>query len=329
MHHLVLTRFGNPEDSVELVDSPEPSPGPGQVSVRLEAAAINPSDLLLIRGRYLVRPQPPATIGAEGVGIVDDAGAGVDRGIVGKRVVLLPTYESGTWSQRVVVGRDDVVEVPADADPVQLAMVTINPPTAQLLLERVDLRPGDWIGQTAANSAVGRLVVALARRRGVQTLNVVRREEAAAEVRAAGGDAVLVSGPDLAADIAGVLGAQRLRLVLDPLGGSLAAELVDALEFGGTAITYGSLTGAPTGPTTAALLGNEVRFTGFWLGHWYRRAPRHEVLATVSHLANLVIAGDLAVPVEATYPLRDFQKAFAHTQATQRGGKVLFTFEER
>ncbi|OBC04865.1 trans-2-enoyl-CoA reductase [Mycobacterium sp. 852013-50091_SCH5140682] len=328
MQHLVLTRFGEPEDSVELVDGPEPSPGAGQVSVRLEAAAINPSDLLLIRGKYLARPEPPATVGGEGVGIVDGAGSGVHPSIIGKRVILLPTYEFGTWSQRVVVSRDDVVEVPADADPVQLAMVTINPPTAHLLLEEVSLGPGDWIGQTAANSAVGRLVVALARRRGLKTLNVVRREDAATEVREAGGDAVVISGPNAAADIARTLGDQRLRLVLDPLGGSHAAELVDALEFRGTTVTYGSLTGAPAAPSTGALLGNEVRYTGFWLGNWYRRTPRPEVVSTLSHLAGLVVSGDLSVPVESTYPLRDYQKAFAHTQTTQRGGKVLFTFND-
>lgn len=326
MKHLQLTRFGRPEDSVDLIDSPPPTPAAGQVAVRLEAAAINPSDLLLIAGRYLVRPQPPAGVGAEGVGIVEEAGADVDRDIVGKRVLLLPTYESGTWSESVVVPREDVVEAPA-GDPLQLAMVTINPVTAHLLLERADLHPGDWVGQTAANSAVGRLVVALARRRGIKTLNVVRREEAAAEIRDAGGDVVLVSGPTLADDIARELGDRRLRLVLDPLGGTHAAELVDALEFGGTAITYGSLTGAPTGPSTAALIGKEVRFTGFWLGNWYFRAPRHEIVGTLSYLAQLVADGELQVPVEATYSLDDHQKAFAHAQATERGGKVLFTFD--
>lgn len=325
MQHLVLTQFGRPEDAVELVDGPEPTPAAGQVSVRLEAAAINPSDLLLIRGKYLVRPQPPAGVGAEGVGIVVDAGPGVDRGIVGKRVVLLPTYEYGTWAEQVVVAREDVIEVP-DGDPLQLAMVTINPVTAHLLLDRAGLRVGDWVGQTAANSAVGRLVITLAARRGIRTLNVVRRADAADDIRRAGGDAVLVGGPELATGLAGALGGERLRLVLDPLGGTHAAELVDALEFGGTAVTYGSLTGAPTGPSTAALLGNEVRFTGFWLGNWYFRAPRREVVDTVSYLARLVADGELSVPVEATYPLTDHQKAFTHALAPQRGGKVLFSF---
>jgi NADPH:quinone reductase-like Zn-dependent oxidoreductase len=267
--------------------------------VRLQAAAINPSDLLLIQGKYLARPQLPATVGAEGVGVVEAAGPGVDDAIVGKRVILLPTYEYGTWSEQVVVAARDVV-VASDADPLQLAMMSINPPTAHLLLENAGLSVGDWVGQTAANSAVGRLVIALAKRRGLKTLNVVRRDDAADEIRRAGGDAVLVSGPSLAGDIARELGDRQLSLVLDPLGGAHAAELVRALTFGGTAVTYGSLTGAPTGPSAADLFAKEVRYTGFWLGNWYARAPRHEVSATLTYLAGLVADGDLAVPVEAT-----------------------------
>ena len=326
MQHLVLTQIGDPSESVDLVDGPDPVPGPHQVVVRLEAAAINPSDLLLIRGKYLVRPTVPAPVGAEGVGLVEAVGAEVDRRLVGKRVIVLPTYEYGTWSEKVAVAEGDVIEVP-DADPLQLAMLTINPATAHLLLERADLTVGDWVGQTAANSAVGRLVVALARRRGLKTLNVVRREEVATEIRAAGGDVVLVSGPDLAADIGRALDGRELSLVLDPLGGPLASDLIAALKFGGTAVTYGSLTGAPSGVSAPQLFAKELCYTGFWLGNWYFRAPRHEVVDTISYLAQLIADGELSVPVEATYHLDEHVKAFEHAQATQRGGKVLFTFD--
>lgn len=218
MKQLILTKFGDPEDTVRLVDTPEPVAGPGKVLVRLEAAAINPSDLLLLKGKYLVHPELPAGVGAEGVGIVEAVGPEVDSNLVGKRVIVLPTYTYGTWSEKVVAAAHDVIEVP-DADPQQLAMLSINPPTAHLLLDRfVNLQVGDWVGQTAANSAVGRYVTTLARRRGLKTLNIVRREDAVEDVRAAGGDVVVVSGPNLADDIKQALGGDRLSLVIDPLG---------------------------------------------------------------------------------------------------------------
>ena len=156
MKHLVLSRFGTPSESVTLHDDRDPVPGPGDVLLRMEAAAVNPSDLLLLRGVYLARPEPPAPVGGEGVGIVVDAGAQADRGLLGKRVIVLPTYTYGTWAEKVVVPQDKVVEVAPDADPLQLAMLPINPATAHVMLNRfVDLMPGDWIGQPGANSAVG------------------------------------------------------------------------------------------------------------------------------------------------------------------------------
>jgi NADPH:quinone reductase-like Zn-dependent oxidoreductase len=212
-----------------------------------------------------------------------------------------------------------------EADPLQLAMLSINPVTAHLLLESVtDLNIGDWVGQTAANSAVGRHVVTLAKRRGLKTLNIVRRDDVVDEVRRAGGDIVLVSTPDLDADITQQLGDEKLSLVLDPLGGSVASHLIAALKFGGSAVTYGSLIGPPSGASSADLFAREVRYTGFWLGNWYARAPRREIAATLSYLAGLMADGDLSVPVDATYPLGDYLKALEHAQATERGGKVLF-----
>ncbi|ORB31072.1 zinc-dependent alcohol dehydrogenase family protein [Mycolicibacterium parafortuitum] len=327
MKHLVLTRFGDPAESVHLADDPEPTPGPGEVLVRVEAAAINPSDLLLMQGKYLARPPLPAPVGAEGVGVVERAGSDADRGLLGKRVIVLPTYEYGTWAQKIVVPAHNVVEVP-DADPLQLGMLSINPVTAHLLLDGVaEVGVGDWVGQTAANSAVGRLVIALARQRGYKTLNVVRRTDAAEDLRQAGGDTVLVSGPDLAGDVTRELGDEKLALVLDPLGGPTASALIAALKFRGTAVVYGSLIGAPSGVSPADLYAREVRYTGFWLGNWYSTAPRREIRSTLAYLARLVADGALSVPVEATYPLADYRKAFDHADAGGRGGKVLFTFD--
>jgi NADPH:quinone reductase-like Zn-dependent oxidoreductase len=324
--HLVLTQFGDPVESVHLADSPEPTPGPTDVLVRIEAAAINPSDLLLIQGKYLASPKLPATVGAEGVGIIEQVGAQVDPGIVGKRVVVIPTYRYGTWSEKVVVAEHDIVEV-SEADPLQLGMLSINPVTAHLLLDSVNRTDiGDWIGQTAANSAVGKLVVTLAKRRGLKTLNVVRRDDAAEEVRAVGGDVVLLSRPDLATDIARELGADKLSLVIDPLGGTAASDLIASLKFRGVAVSYGSLLGPPSGVSSADLYAREVRYTGFWLGNWYSRAPRHEISKTLSYLARLVADGELSVPIEATYRLDDHHKAFDHAGASGRDGKVLFSF---
>jgi len=102
MKHLVSTQFGTPSEPVALNDDGDPVPGPGDLLVRMEAAAVNPSDLLLLRGVYLARPEPPAPVGGEGVGVVVDAGAQADQGLLGKRVIVVPTYTYGTWRRKLL-----------------------------------------------------------------------------------------------------------------------------------------------------------------------------------------------------------------------------------
>jgi NADPH:quinone reductase-like Zn-dependent oxidoreductase len=98
----------------------------------------------------------------------------------------------------MVISAGGLSTLPADADLQQLAMLAINPPTAALLLgEYVDLKPGDWVVQNAANSGVGRWVIAFAKARGLKTVNIVRRPELAAELKAIGGDVVVVESTDV------------------------------------------------------------------------------------------------------------------------------------
>ena len=109
-----------------------------------------------------------------------------------------------------------LVPLPEGADPQQLAMLTVNPATASLMLtEFVTLAPGDWVIQNVANSAVGGYLVQLAKLRGLKTVNVVRRESAVASVLADGGDVVLVDGDDLPARVKAAVGGAAIRLGID------------------------------------------------------------------------------------------------------------------
>src|SRR5207245_1683653 len=186
----------------------------------MEAAPLNPSDFLFVRGKYGIRPALPSAVGAEGVGRVAKIGSKVDVALQSKRVLIIPTYEQGTWADEVVVPVRNIVPMSDEADPLQLSMIGINPATAYLLLKRyVSLMRGDWIGQTAANSAMGQYIIALAKLAGVKTLNLVRREADAEQVRKLGGDGVVVEGDNLTKEIEEALDGKKLGLVLDTVGG--------------------------------------------------------------------------------------------------------------
>src|SRR5258708_4295645 len=189
MQQLQLVAFGEPSEVIELKTVSETVLGQEDVLVSMESASINPSDFLLVRGIYGVRPALPFPLGAEGVGRITQTGSKVDVALRGKRALILPTLEQGTWADQVAVPLRNLVPISDEADPLQLAMIGINPATAYLLLSQyVCLMPGDWIGQTSANSAMGQYISKLAKLSGVKTLNVVRRKETTEQVHQWGAD---------------------------------------------------------------------------------------------------------------------------------------------
>src|SRR2546429_8926048 len=163
MHALQLTKFGDPGDSVSLVSRGPRQPAAVELLIDVHAAPVHPSDIHLIRGFYGLQPELPINLGADGVGTVVETGADTDRGLIGRRVVLIPTYTHGTWAGKTVADRGSTVVVDEETDLMQLAMLGVTPITAQLLLTKYEeLKPGDWIAQTGANSSVGQHIIQLA-----------------------------------------------------------------------------------------------------------------------------------------------------------------------
>ena len=186
--------------------------------------------------------------------------------------------------------------------------------------------PGDWIGQTAANSAMGQYIIALAKLAGVKTLNVVRREEAAERVRQWGGDRVVLQGDNLRKDIEEALDGKKLSLVLDTVGGAAVGELAKSLKAGGSIVVYGLQRGQFPALPPGEFIYRGLSLHGFWLINWIRNAPRTEIQEIYQKLGDLVADGSLSAVVEHVYPLDRFKEAFKQSLQSNRGGKVLFKF---
>jgi NADPH:quinone reductase-like Zn-dependent oxidoreductase len=327
MRQLQLLAHGEPSDVIELNTVAESPLGQEDVLVSMEAAPLNPSDFLFVRGMYGIRPAFPSPVGAEGVGRITQTGSKVDRALQGQRVLILPTYEQGTLADQVVVPVRNIVPMSDKADPLQLSMIGINPATAYLLLSQyVSLMPGDWIGQTAANSALGQYVIKLAKLAGVKTLNVVRRKEAAEQVRRFGGDCVVHQGDDLQKDIERALDGKKLSLVLDIVGGTAVGELAKALKSGGSVVVCALQSGEFPAVSPKDLIYRGLSLHGFWLINWIRNAPRAEIQELYHKLGDLVADGLLSAAVEHVYPLVQFKEAFEHSLRSSRDGKILFKF---
>lgn len=326
MRALRYHAFGPPAEVLRLEDVPPPTPGPGEVRLRLTQRPINPADLFTIAGRYGNLPDFPAVGGHEGVGVIDALGDGVTGLQVGQRVV--PLGVEGTWQEQVVLAAEACFPVPDGVPDEAAAQLFVNPLTAHLMLDELALPEGAWLAQTAAASQVGRIVVQLARRRGLRTVNLVRRESAHAELEALGADVVLVTeGEDPKAlrrqilEITGGGAAGALDAVMGAAGSLAARCLADQ----GVMLVYGGLSGEPLALDAATLIYRRAEVRGFWRTKWFRTHPLAETKAALGPLAELLAQGALALPVAASYDLADFAEALRHTREAGRSGKVLLT----
>ncbi len=321
MKKVEIVEYGTPEVVAHCVEAPDVgSPGPGEVVFEVLAFPINPADISFCRGTYRLRPALPATPGAECIGRVVAVGAGV--GDI-RRSDLVINLERENWVQRRRIRAEDAIPVPAGIDLLQAAMLRINPATARLLLEDpVDLERGDWVIQNVANSAVGRHLIVLARAKGVRTLNVVRRDDVAAELAALGADVVLVDGPDLAHRAAVATGDAPIRLGIDAVSGEALKRIADCVAAGGVTVTYGAMSGADPVISRAAL-SRRVILKSFMLGDGLAQRTGAEVRAIYADLAGKIRDGRLRAPIDATYPIDQIKQALAHAQRGGRHGKVL------
>jgi NADPH:quinone reductase-like Zn-dependent oxidoreductase len=321
-----LSKFGQPDKVIELVEQPEPGePGPGEVIVDTELVPINPADVLNLEGKYgATPPKLPLIPGAEGVGRIAKCGAEVSHVKPGDRVLLPGT---GTWRERIKAPGKAVFALPEGVDPQQLAMLRVNPPTAWLMLhEFVSPKPGSWVIQNAANSGVGHCLIRFAREAGMKSVNVVRRAELVEPLRAFGGDVVLTDGPDLDARVRAAIGDGVLPLAIDAVGGSATQRLARCVQDGGTVVNYGLLSGEPCIMDGREIVFRNVSLRGFWLRRWFMVTPALEIAAMYRKLAGKIAAGTLKVEVEAVYPMRQITQAVAHAARSGRSGKILMAF---
>ncbi len=240
--------------------------------------------------------------------------------------MILP-HNVGTWRDAVAVKADELVVVPAGIEPVHAAMLKINPMTAwRLLHDYVDLARGDWLIQNAANSAAGRAVIQIAHELGYKTVNVVRRSELIGELRAEGGDVVLVDSENLRHEVQDAIGGPPVRLGLNAVGGESALRLANCLAPGSTLVTYGAMSLQPLKIPNGLLIFKDLRFRGIWINKWYDNATPAQRMEAFQHLFEMAKRGLLQTKVEKAYPLSEAKSAVAHAARGQRSGKIIFEF---
>lgn len=324
--YISYSQIGNPADVLEVKTEPTRALSSGEVRVKVLAAPINPSDLYQISGNYGVDPVLPARPGSEGVGRVTEVSPDIKNLSVDQLVLLA---SGSTWAEQIVAPATEFIPLP-NLGPIsakiieQLSMSAVNPLTALLMLTSYgDIKEGQWIIQSAANSAVGGYVIQLAKQRGIKTVNIVRRDGLTDDLISKGADIVLIDGPDLAEKIAEVTDNAPIMLALDPVGGETFGRLADSLGYGGTIVTYGGLSGKPGTLNTAKVIFNNTRVRGFWLYKWYQEATMQEKQTAFGQVIPLIVNGTLKANIDSRFTVDQIKQAVTRSWKGRRDGKVL------
>jgi NADPH:quinone reductase-like Zn-dependent oxidoreductase len=325
MKAAVFEKFGDPAQELAVREMPDPRPGPGQVRVRMICSPINPSDLLVVEGRYGVLPKLPATPGFEGVGVVDEVGPGlIGRYVKGKRVIAMNSA-GGNWAEFVVIPARQARPIADDISDEQAATFLVNPATVLAMVRHVLAVPkGAWLLQSAAGSNLGRMIIKLGRHDGFKTLSVVRRREAVEALRLLGGDAVICTedGP-VPEQVRRLAGVDAVRFAVDAVGGDTGTQIFRSLGTGGRLLLYGTLSGEAIQVDPRLVISGPRTVEGFWLGHWLRQRSVPAVLLLFREIAALIRRGVLDSEIGRTYLLSEIQTAAREAAAIGRQGKVL------
>jgi len=321
MRALICNQLG-PTDQLVIEEWPDPVAGPGEVLVKLHAAGINFPDILVIKGLYQVKIEPPFIPGNEAAGIIAALGDGVRHYQVGDRVMIMP--EGAAFAELCAVPVERVIPMPESLGFEQAAGFTITYATSyHALKQSANIKAGDTVLVLGAAGGVGITAVEIAKAMGARVIAAASSDEKLAFARAAGADETINYSTDSLRDQCKALtGGKGVDVVYDPVGGKLAQQALRALAWHGRYLVIGFACGdIPDFPANIVLL-KEASIIGVWWGTWAARHPADSA-QNMQELAVMLANGELTPRVTETYPLAQFAVAFDLLSNRKAKGKVI------
>ncbi|HWJ65077.1 MAG TPA: zinc-binding dehydrogenase [Nocardioides sp.] len=322
MRAVMHEEFGDPARVLTVEDVEVPEPGPGEVRIRTLLAAIHNHDLWTVRGSYGFKPELPARAGTEAVGVVEAVGEGVEHLAVGQRVASGGTF--GAWAEQFVARAGGLVPVP-DGLPDEVAAQLVSMPFSAIsLLESLELQPGDWLVQNAANGAVGRMVAQLGAARGINVVGLVRRTAGVDELAAHDIGNVVATDADGWQDrVHALTGGAPLKVGVDSIGGPATGDVMSLLAENGLLVVFGAMQSPTMEIGSGDVIFKQATVRGFWASAVSRTMPAEQRRALFGELVQRIAEGSLTLPVDTIYPFDEIRTAAAANFEPGRSGKIL------
>ncbi|MDE0174077.1 MAG: NADPH:quinone oxidoreductase family protein [Defluviicoccus sp.] len=306
-------------DGLELAEIAPPFPGPGELLVRVEAASVNFSDLLMIGDRYQVRPERPFIPGQEVAGVVEAAGPGAAIR-PGERIASKLTW--GGFAELAVVRDDMAIRLPdalGFADGAALPVVYTTAVVA--LTETASVGAGDRVLVFAATGGMGVAAIQVAKALGARVVAVATGPEKAAVARAEGADAVIPSdAKDFVDRVMEATDGQGAGIVVDTVGGAATARALDCLAWRGELLVAGFLSGEVAKIPAHRLLLKGAAAKGVY---WDHDRDRALVERAVGRVLEMVESGAIRPRVDTRYRLADLPRALRALERRETIGKLV------
>ena len=320
MKELIFRKTGMPLEVLELAEGSVPSPKPHEVLIRVTARNINPADIMYIRGMYGIAPKLPSSAGFEACGVVQK-GDEMGRFKIGARVMFTAL---GTWREYLCLPVSMLVPVP-DTMPDEVAcQAFVNPMTAYGMLEKSQLRDGEWLLITAGASAFGKFVVQMAKAKGLHVAATVRHDSQKALLENLGADLVINTETEKLQKVIAEKVEGGIHVVFDAVGGILGAKALASLRPKGRMMVFGALALENMPINSGLLIFKNLSIEGFWLSTWMEEmdsAKRAEVFGAVF---DFLAAENSKIDIEGRYKLDEFRAALEAFEKPRRNGKILF-----
>ncbi len=313
--------------SLHVVKKSVPKPPHGYILVKVEAAPCNPSDLLLLQGRYGRLKTLPAVPGWEGAGTVIASGGGMlARWLMGKRVAFSAQSDSdGTWAEYCVVDTKTCVVLKDAVNFEQGASLIINPLTALGLLDMMRKESHKAIIQTAAASQVGKMVLHLANEAGIPSIHIVRRKDQGSLLKDLGAKIVLNSESEsFEKELKEAAKRVNATIAFDAIAGNMTGLILNAMPNHSKVLVYGALSGAACANISPlALIFQEKVVEGFYLPAWIAQKGFFGLYQATNHVQKLLANGSFHTTISKQVKLEDASKALEAYQKEMTLGKIL------
>jgi NADPH:quinone reductase-like Zn-dependent oxidoreductase len=331
MRAVVLSEYRDELDAaiggLKVAERPVPRPRRGQVLVKLAAAPCNPSDLLLLQGKYGTLKTLPTVPGWEGAGTVVATGGGLlGRWLMGKRVACaVRSDRGGTWAEYVVANAANCIPLKSGMPIEQGASLIINPLTALAMLETAQ-RAGHRAGvHTAGASQLGRMMIAMANELNYPLINIVRRDAQADIIRPLGAQHILNSTSEgFAGELRSLCERLKATAAFEAIAGEMTGTVLNAMPPGATAYVYGALSQDACGNIDPiGLVFHDKTVTGFFLGNWLDRRGAIGILRAAGRVQRMIIDGRIGTTVQRRLALDEVVDGLLQYAHHMTDGKVL------